>query len=69
MSYILNTTAVIDNHDFEWGVISAVPAAEEVPTNPSKAIDCNFQLCNGLSLDENSSSGLKQFTTKVMSII
>lgn len=42
---LLDTSGVIDGNDFKWRVLAAVPAPQEVPTNSTKPIDCNLQLC------------------------
>lgn len=44
---LLDTSGVIDGNDFKWRVLATVPAPQEVPTNSTKPIDCNLQLCLG----------------------
>lgn len=62
-TYILNTAAVIDDDDIKWRVLSSMPAAEEVPTDPSKTIDSHFQLGNCLPTDRAGSKSLMHVTT------
>lgn len=43
-AYILNTTAVVHDDNFERGVLPAVPAAEEVPADPPESVDRHLEL-------------------------
>lgn len=43
-TYIPDASAVIDNDDLERGVLTAVPAPEEVPTDAAKPVDRHLEL-------------------------
>eukprot|EP01025_Chloroclados_australasicus_P024675 TRINITY_DN24741_c0_g2_i2.p2 TRINITY_DN24741_c0_g2~~TRINITY_DN24741_c0_g2_i2.p2 ORF type:complete len:412 (+),score=84.29 TRINITY_DN24741_c0_g2_i2:220-1455(+) len=44
---LLGATGVVDAHDIEEGVATAVPAAEELTANAAEAVDGNLQLLLG----------------------
>ena len=44
-TYVPDASAVVHNDDVERGVLTAVPAPEEVPANAAKAVDGDLQLC------------------------
>lgn len=49
-THILDTTAVVENNNFEGRVLAAMPAPEEVPPNASEAIDRYLQFGYGFQL-------------------
>ncbi len=45
VSCLLDTTRVIDGNNFQRRVLPPMPAADEIPSNSSKAIDGNLDFC------------------------
>lgn len=43
-TYVLNASAVVHDDDIDRGVLTAVPAPEEVPANAPEAVDRHLQL-------------------------
>lgn len=41
---LLHASGVVDGNDIQRGVLSPMPAPQEVPPNPTESIDCHFQL-------------------------
>ena len=57
---LLDTSGVVDGDDLQEGVLSALPAAEELATNAAETVDGNLDLLDGNGHLAGTSTGLRK---------
>ena len=61
MRSLLYTSCVIYGYNIQGGVLSAMPAPQEVPPNSSKPIYCHLQFCFHHSFPVSTTSNLQMY--------